>query len=77
MKTNLREGLTRYRCFIRPKVHFAPEFSFNYKQIICVETVTIYFQDSLINKKFKRTEFDKSFVTLEMSLQSLLINLTF
>jgi len=30
MKTNLRERLTRYRCFIRPKVHFAPEFSFWY-----------------------------------------------
>jgi len=29
MKTNLRERLTRYRCFIRPKVHFSPEFSFN------------------------------------------------
>jgi len=28
MKTNLREQLTRYQCFIRPKVHFAPEFSF-------------------------------------------------
>jgi len=28
MKTNLRERLTRYRCFIRPKVHFALEFSF-------------------------------------------------
>jgi len=27
MKTNLRERVTRYRCFIRPKVHFAPEFS--------------------------------------------------
>jgi len=27
MKTNLRERLTRCRCFIRPKVHFAPEFS--------------------------------------------------
>jgi len=31
MKTNLRERLTRYQCFIRPKVHFAPEFSFNFK----------------------------------------------
>jgi len=29
MKTNLREWLIRYQCFIRPKVHFAPEFSFN------------------------------------------------
>jgi len=29
MKTNLRERLTRYQSFIRPKVHFAPEFSFN------------------------------------------------
>jgi len=28
MKTNFRERLTRYQCFIRPKVHFAPEFSF-------------------------------------------------
>jgi len=28
MKTNLRERLTRYQCFIRPKVHFALEFSF-------------------------------------------------
>jgi len=28
MKTNLREQSTRYQCFIRPKVHFAPEFSF-------------------------------------------------
>jgi len=28
MKTNLRERSTRYRCFIRPKVHFALEFSF-------------------------------------------------
>jgi len=24
MKTNLRERLTRYRCFIRPKVQFTP-----------------------------------------------------
>jgi len=30
MKTNLREWLTRYQCFIRPKVHCSPEFSFNY-----------------------------------------------
>jgi len=29
MKTNLRERSTWYECFIRPKVHFAPEFSFN------------------------------------------------
>jgi len=29
MKTNLRERLTRYQCFLRPKVHFAQEFSFN------------------------------------------------
>jgi len=29
MKTNLREQLTRYQCVIRPKVHFAPEFSYN------------------------------------------------
>jgi len=29
MKTNLRERLTWYQCFIRPKVHFVPEFSFN------------------------------------------------
>jgi len=29
MKTKLREWLTRYRCFIRPKVHCSPEFSFN------------------------------------------------
>jgi len=29
MKTNLREWLTRYQCFVRPKVHFAPDFSFN------------------------------------------------
>jgi len=28
MKTNLREWSTRYQCFIRPKVHFAPEISF-------------------------------------------------
>jgi len=29
MKTNLREQLTsRYQCVIRPKVHFALEFSF-------------------------------------------------
>jgi len=28
MKTNLRERLTGYQCFIRPKDHFAPEFSF-------------------------------------------------
>jgi len=28
-KSNLREWLTRYQCFIRPKVPFAPEFSFN------------------------------------------------
>jgi len=28
MKTNLRERSTRYQCVIRPKVHFAPEFSF-------------------------------------------------
>jgi len=28
MKTNLRERLTWYRCFIRPKVHCSPEFSF-------------------------------------------------
>jgi len=33
MKTNLREWLTRYRCFIRPKVHFAPKFSFNITSI--------------------------------------------
>jgi len=31
MKTNLRERLTRYQCVTRPKVHFAPEFSFNMK----------------------------------------------
>jgi len=30
MKTNLREQLTRYRCFIRPKIHCSPEFSFNF-----------------------------------------------
>jgi len=29
MKTNLRERLTMYRCFIRPKVNCSPEFSFN------------------------------------------------
>jgi len=29
MKTNLRERSTRYQCFIRPKVHCSPEFSFN------------------------------------------------
>jgi len=29
MKTNFRERLTMYRCFIRPKVHCSPEFSFN------------------------------------------------
>jgi len=28
MKANLREPLTRYQCFIRPKVNFALEFSF-------------------------------------------------
>jgi len=28
MKTNIRERSTRYQCFIRPKVHFVPEFSF-------------------------------------------------
>jgi len=28
MKINLRERLTRYQCFIRPKVNFALEFSF-------------------------------------------------
>jgi len=28
MKTNLRERLTMHQCVIRPKVHFAPEFSF-------------------------------------------------
>jgi len=28
MKTNLRERLTMYRYFIRPKVHCSPEFSF-------------------------------------------------
>jgi len=28
MKTNLSERLIRYRCFIRPKVHFVPKFSF-------------------------------------------------
>jgi len=28
MKTKLRERLTMYRCFIRPKVHCSPEFSF-------------------------------------------------
>jgi len=36
MKTNLRERLTRYQCviiIIRPKVHFAPEFSFIATQV--------------------------------------------
>jgi len=28
MKTNLRERLIMYQSVIRPKVHFAPEFSF-------------------------------------------------
>jgi len=28
--------LTRYRCFIRPKVHFAPEFSFKKYMILKV-----------------------------------------
>jgi len=28
MKTNLRERLTWYQCFIRPNLHFVPEFSF-------------------------------------------------
>jgi len=28
MKTNLRERLTRYRCFIRPKVRCSSEFYF-------------------------------------------------
>jgi len=27
METNLRERSTRYQCVIRPKVHFAPDFS--------------------------------------------------
>jgi len=30
MKTNLRERLTGYQSFIRPKVHFALEFSFKF-----------------------------------------------
>jgi len=34
MKANLRERLNRYQCFIRPKVHFTPEFSFNIQQPI-------------------------------------------
>jgi len=45
MKTNLRERLTMYQCVIKPKVHFAPEFSFNYnhniKVCVCTE---IHFQ---------------------------------
>jgi len=28
LKSHQRERLTRYRCFIRPKVHCSPEFSF-------------------------------------------------
>jgi len=42
MKTNLRERLTRYRCFIRPKAHLAPEFSFNDN----VDLVTMWFVTS-------------------------------
>jgi len=33
MKTNLRERLTRYQCVNRPKVHFAPEFSFKFEPL--------------------------------------------
>jgi len=29
MKTNLRKWSTRYQCVIRPKVHLAPEYTFN------------------------------------------------
>jgi len=34
MKTNLRERLTRYQSFIRPKVRFVPEFSFKWFHFI-------------------------------------------
>jgi len=33
MKTNLRERSIRYQCVIRPKVDFAPEFSFKSFQL--------------------------------------------
>jgi len=36
MKTNLREQSNRYQSFIRPKVHFVPEFSFK-QQIFILE----------------------------------------
>jgi len=42
MKTNLRKQLTRYQCFIRPKVHFAPEFSF--KPILWMENWIIIWE---------------------------------
>jgi len=55
MKTNLRERLTRYRCFIRPKVHFAPEFSF--KGIIHPKmktTSNLYAFSSFVKDKFTK-----------------------
>jgi len=39
MKTNLRERLTRYRYFIRPKFHFAPGFSFKLFMFIIIVPV--------------------------------------
>jgi len=41
MKTNLRERLTRYQCVIRPKVHFAPEFSFKVNVVGSLYTIQL------------------------------------
>jgi len=58
MKTNLRERLTMYQCFITPKVHFAPEFSFNFATDIrilsaepMVNCATVFPFGKSINKK--------------------------
>jgi len=42
MKTTLRERLTMYQCVIRPKVHFAPEFSFNNCVVIVYNNIILY-----------------------------------
>jgi len=51
MKTNLRERLTGYQCFIRPNVHFAPEFSFNCNNLI-----------TLLNSMFSKSKQKRQYV---------------
>jgi len=69
MKTNIRERLTRYRCFIRPKVHFAPEFSFNNADPGCFMKGCICKPDKLFNPMVVFMHFQLKNVTSLMRWQ--------